>query len=162
MNSPAIGLVLLLSVFLYSFKAGEEVTGEVNNDPPFISIPTPWADSLILKLSDEEKIAQLFMVAAYSNRDEDHEQELMNLIKKQKIGGLIYFQGGPIRQAKMCNRLQKDSEVPLLIGMDAEWGLAMRLEATYEEILATIHAHPTLSESVFEATGVAYGVSANF
>ena len=43
----------------------------------------------------------------------------------------------------------------------AELGLAMRLEATYEEILATVHAHPTLSESVFEATGVAYGLSSN-
>jgi dihydrolipoyl dehydrogenase len=53
-----------------------------------------------------------------------------------------------------------------LIGPDvtellAELGLALRLEATYEELLATIHAHPTLSESVFEASGVAYGVSAN-
>ena len=43
----------------------------------------------------------------------------------------------------------------------AELGLAMRLEATYEEILATVHAHPTLSESIFEATGVAYGLSTN-
>ena len=43
----------------------------------------------------------------------------------------------------------------------AELGLAMRLEATSEEILATIHAHPTLSESIFEATGAAYGLSAN-
>lgn len=43
----------------------------------------------------------------------------------------------------------------------AELGLAMRLEATYEEILATVHAHPTLSESIFEATGVAYGLSPN-
>jgi len=130
MNSPAVGLVLTLSVFLYSFKAGEEIKGEVKNDPPFISIPTPWSDSLIQKLSDEDKIAQLFMVAAYSNRNEDHEKELLELIKKQKIGGLIYFQGGPFRQAEMCNRLQSVSEVPLLIGMDAEWGLAMRLDST--------------------------------
>ena len=43
----------------------------------------------------------------------------------------------------------------------AELGLAMRLEATNEEILATIHAHPTLSEMVFESAGAAYGVSAN-
>ena len=54
-----------------------------------------------------------------------------------------------------------------LIGPDvtellAELGLAMRMEATAEEILATIHAHPTLSEAVFESTGVAYGESANF
>ena len=51
---------------------------------------------------------------------------------------------------------------PEVTELVAELGLAMRLEATYEEILATIHAHPTLSEAVFEATGVAYGLSANF
>ena len=39
----------------------------------------------------------------------------------------------------------------------AELGLAMTLEATYEEIEATIHAHPTLSEMVHEAAGQAYG-----
>jgi dihydrolipoamide dehydrogenase len=41
--------------------------------------------------------------------------------------------------------------------MIAELGLAMNLEATYEEIEATIHAHPTLSEAVHEAVGVAMG-----
>ncbi len=41
--------------------------------------------------------------------------------------------------------------------MIAELGLAITLEATHEEIEATIHAHPTLSESVHEAVGVAYG-----
>jgi dihydrolipoamide dehydrogenase len=51
---------------------------------------------------------------------------------------------------------------PEVTELIAELGLAMRLEATYEEILATVHAHPTLSEALFEATGVAYGVSANW
>ncbi|MBI3992560.1 MAG: dihydrolipoyl dehydrogenase [Candidatus Lambdaproteobacteria bacterium] len=50
---------------------------------------------------------------------------------------------------------------PQVTELLAELGLALRLEATYEEILATVHAHPTLSETVFEATGVAYGVSPN-
>ena len=50
---------------------------------------------------------------------------------------------------------------PEVTELIAELGLAMRLEATHEEILATIHAHPTLSEILFEATGAAYGVSAN-
>lgn len=41
--------------------------------------------------------------------------------------------------------------------MIAELGLAITLEATYEEIEATIHAHPTLSEAVHEAVGTAFG-----
>ena len=125
-----LGPVILSLITLYSFKAGEQTERTMSNKPPFLSISTPWADSLILKLTDEEKIAQLFMVAAYSNRGIEHEEELEKLIKKYKIGGLIYFQGGPMRQAAMCNRLQEMSEVKLLIGMDAEWGLAMRLDST--------------------------------
>jgi dihydrolipoyl dehydrogenase len=39
----------------------------------------------------------------------------------------------------------------------AELGLAINLEATYEEIEATIHAHPTLSEAIHEASGAAFG-----
>lgn len=39
----------------------------------------------------------------------------------------------------------------------AELGLAITLEATREEIEATIHAHPTLSEAVHEATSQAFG-----
>ena len=48
------------------------------------------------------------------------------------------------------------SEATEMIG---ELGLAITLEATHEEIEATIHAHPTLSEAVHEATGQAYGVA---
>ncbi len=70
------------------------------------------------------------MVAAYSNRDAKHEKELLELVKRYKIGGLIFFQGGPVREAKMYNRLQAAAEIPLLIGMDAEWGLGMRLDST--------------------------------
>lgn len=70
------------------------------------------------------------MVAAYSNKDQKHEKELLDLVQKQHIGGLIFFQGGPVRQAHMTNRLQKAAKVPLMIGIDGEWGLAMRLDST--------------------------------
>ena len=70
------------------------------------------------------------MVAAYSNRNQAHLRELSKLIETYKIGGLIFFQGGPLRQAHMTNELQAKSDVPLWIGMDLEWGLAMRLDST--------------------------------
>ncbi|MCZ4409924.1 serine hydrolase [Cryomorphaceae bacterium 1068] len=98
--------------------------------PIFDKSETPWADSLLATLSVEEKIGQLFMVAAYSNRDAKHEKELLELVERYKIGGLIFFQGGPVRETKMYNRLQSAAEIPLLIGMDAEWGLGMRLDST--------------------------------
>jgi beta-glucosidase-like glycosyl hydrolase/CubicO group peptidase (beta-lactamase class C family) len=90
-----------------------------------------WVDSLYNTMTLDEKLGQLFMVAAYSNKDEKHFSELDKLIKDYKIGGLIFFQGGPMRQAKLTNRYQSKSKIPLFIGIDAEWGLSMRLDSTY-------------------------------
>jgi beta-N-acetylhexosaminidase len=90
-----------------------------------------WVDSTYNTMSFEEKLGQLFMVAAYSNRDTVHFNALDKLIKNYKIGGLIFFQGGPVRQANLTNRFQKISKIPLFIGNDAEWGLNMRLDSTY-------------------------------
>ncbi|WP_428225025.1 glycoside hydrolase family 3 N-terminal domain-containing protein [Flavobacterium sp.] len=91
-----------------------------------------WVDSVYNALSFEERLGQLFMVAAYSNKDSVHFNALDKLIKNYKIGGLIFFQGGPVRQAKLTNRFQAQSKVPLFIGNDAEWGLSMRLDSTYK------------------------------
>lgn len=99
-------------------------------DPPFYSNGTQWADSIFKLLTPQERIAQLFMVAAYSNKDKLHVKEIKTLVDQYKIGGLIFFQGGPIRQAKLTNYYQKCSKVPLFVAIDAEWGLAMRLDST--------------------------------
>lgn len=90
----------------------------------------PWVDSVFNSLSPDERIAQLILVAAFSNRDETHRREILKLIRDHKIGGLIFFQGGPVRQAKLINEYQSASAVPLLMAIDAEWGLGMRLDST--------------------------------
>lgn len=86
-----------------------------------------WVDSVYQSLSLEQRVGQLFMVAAYSGTDKYNEQEISNLIQNQQIGGLIFMQGTATKQAKLTNQYQHLSKVPLLIGMDAEWGLGMRL-----------------------------------
>ncbi|WP_224999481.1 glycoside hydrolase family 3 N-terminal domain-containing protein [Cesiribacter sp. SM1] len=88
-----------------------------------------WVDSVMNSMTEEQRIGQLFMVAAYSNRDMAHLQELEQLVVENHIGGLIFFQGGPVRQARMTNYLQSKASVPLFIAMDAEWGLGMRLDS---------------------------------
>ncbi|WP_040251640.1 glycoside hydrolase family 3 N-terminal domain-containing protein [Psychroserpens mesophilus] len=90
-----------------------------------------WVDSLYNTMSLEEKIGQLFMVQVFSNQDKATENKIVNLIRDNHIGGLIYSKGGPVRQAKLNNLYQAISKTPLLIGMDAEWGLSMRLDSTY-------------------------------
>jgi beta-N-acetylhexosaminidase len=92
---------------------------------------THWVDSIYNNLSLDEKIGQLFMVSAYSNKDSVHVNAVDKLITENKVGGLIFFQGGPIRQANLTNRFQSKSKIPLFIGIDAEWGLSMRLDSTY-------------------------------
>ena len=92
---------------------------------------TAWVDSIYNKMSVQEKIGQLFMISAYSNRDSVHTNEVNKLIQDYKVGGLIFFQGGPVRQAKLTNLYQSKAKVPLFIGIDAEWGLGMRLDSTY-------------------------------
>jgi beta-N-acetylhexosaminidase len=86
-----------------------------------------WIDSVYNSLSETERIGQLFMVAAYSGGDNANQPKIEQLVKSRQIGGVIFMQGTPEAQAKMTNKLQKMSKVKLLIGMDAEWGLGMRL-----------------------------------
>ncbi len=90
-----------------------------------------WVDSVYNSLSTKEKIAQLFMVDVFSSKDDRHTNKAKFLIENYGIGGVIFSKGGPVRQAALNNSFQKASKVPLLIGMDAEWGLSMRLDSTF-------------------------------
>jgi beta-glucosidase-like glycosyl hydrolase/CubicO group peptidase (beta-lactamase class C family) len=80
-------------------------------------------------LTPRQRVAQLFMVAAYSNKPAIYQDSISTLIKDYGIGGLIYFQGGPVRQTRLLNRFQSQSRVPLLVAMDGEWGAGMRLDS---------------------------------
>lgn len=92
---------------------------------------TRWVDSLYNQMTFNEKVGQLFMVAAYSNKDTIHTKAIEKLVCDYNIGGLIFFQGGPMRQARLTNNYQALSKVPLFIGIDAEWGLNMRIDSTF-------------------------------
>ncbi len=117
----------ILFFFGISLKAQEKHS----KTPEFLQYTNSvWVDSVMKSLTPNERVAQLIMVAAYSNRGEEHRQEILELIKNQKIGGLIFFQGGPVRQVSQMNEYQAASMVPLLGAIDAEWGLGMRLDST--------------------------------
>ncbi|MBU6325977.1 MAG: beta-N-acetylglucosaminidase, partial [Bacteroidetes bacterium] len=87
-----------------------------------------WADSLLRTMTLREMAAQMMMVAAWSNKDEAHIAQIEDLIHKERIGGLIFFQGTAAKQVWLTNYYQHISKIPLLIGIDGEWGLAMRLK----------------------------------
>ncbi|MCP4883905.1 MAG: serine hydrolase [Flavobacteriales bacterium] len=89
-----------------------------------------WVDSIMNTMNVDEKIGQLFMVAAYTNKDAAHEKFIKDLITKHHIGALIFFQDQAIKQVELTNEYQSLSRIPLLIGIDGEWGLRMRLKNT--------------------------------
>jgi beta-glucosidase-like glycosyl hydrolase/CubicO group peptidase (beta-lactamase class C family) len=90
-----------------------------------------WVDNIYSKMTLEEKIGQLFMISAYSNKVESHQEAVEKLVTENHVGGIIFFQGGPVRQANLTNRYQAKAKVPLFIAIDGEWGLSMRLDSTY-------------------------------
>jgi len=87
-----------------------------------------WADSVLATFSLDQKIGQLYMIAAYSNKDDRHTQEVEQSINKYHVGGLIFFQGTPNKQVYLTNYYQTISQTPLFIAQDAEWGVKMRLD----------------------------------
>ncbi|WP_245901405.1 glycoside hydrolase family 3 N-terminal domain-containing protein [Chitinophaga ginsengisoli] len=88
-----------------------------------------WVDSVFESLNDDERIAQLIMIRAHSNLGADHVRKVTQDIQDNKVGGLIFFQGGPVRQANLTNYYQSISKTPLMIAIDGEWGLGMRLDS---------------------------------
>lgn len=90
-----------------------------------------WVDSIYSRMSLEEKVGQLFMVQIFSNAPKKVLDTIPQLIRNYHIGGIIFSKGGPVRQARLTNEYQKIAKTPLMIAMDAEWGLAMRLDSTF-------------------------------
>ena len=88
-----------------------------------------WMDSILNKMTIDEKIGQLIMIPVYSDKTEKYYQDIDYLISRYHVGGLIFFQGTPTRQAELTNRFQHQARIRLFIAMDAEWGLSMRLDS---------------------------------
>ncbi|MCH7512409.1 MAG: serine hydrolase [Bacteroidetes bacterium] len=128
MTSQKIKTILILTGlgFILNFS---EVHGQDISDIQATFKAENRADSLLKTMTLREQIGQLFMVAAYSNRDSAHIREIETLIKEYHVGGLIFFQGSPIAQARLANFYQSVSDIPLWVAMDGEWGLGMRLDS---------------------------------
>ena len=127
-SRPALGLLFaLVGGLLLAFSG----PGRRPADPlPAKPQEMAWVDSVFTSLTPDQRLGQFFMVAAYSNREKAHADRIERLVRNQGIGGVMFLQGGPRRQALMTNRLQAAAKVPLLIAMDAEWGLDMRLDSS--------------------------------
>src|SRR6187455_1674763 len=88
-----------------------------------------WVDSVFNSLTPEQRIAQLMVVRAHSNLGSDHIAKVTNDIQQYNVGALCFFQGGPIRQANLTNFYQSIAKTPLMVTIDGEWGVGMRLDS---------------------------------
>ena len=121
--------ITILTLFFFNFLSAQEFYPLLLEKDQ--TNQKKWVDSIYNSMSIHEKVGQLFMVDVFSKDSKDKTDLINSLIKDYYIGGIIFSKGGPVRQAKLSNQYQKISKTPLLMAMDAEWGLAMRLDSTY-------------------------------
>ncbi|MEP7266814.1 MAG: glycoside hydrolase family 3 N-terminal domain-containing protein, partial [Saprospiraceae bacterium] len=120
-------LLLFILLFIQFSSVGK---GPVIELFPIPLAQQEWVDSIFNTLSMDEKIGQLLMIRAHSDKGPDHIADVVRQIKQYHVGGLCFFQGTPLKQAELTNNYQSLSSVPLLVAMDAEWGLGMRHKET--------------------------------
>ncbi len=88
-----------------------------------------WVDSVFKSLSKDQRLAQLMVIRAHSDKGDAYAENVANIIRNYNVGGLCFFQGGPVRQANYTNYYQSIAQTPLMVTIDGEWGLGMRLDS---------------------------------
>jgi len=120
---------LYILLFISSYLSGQTSTNPLQTTDA--EAQKKWVDSIYNSMTLKERVGQLYMVQVMSNQNSVIKDRVIKLVRDHHIGGIIYSNGGPKRQARLNNELQAISKLPMLIGMDAEWGLSMRLDSTY-------------------------------
>jgi beta-N-acetylhexosaminidase len=112
------------------FGAATQVKAQQKSYLQTLAEPNAWVDSIFNKMSKRDKIAQMFFIRALTNANKNYEDSVGKFIRRARVGGLVFFQGGPGRQANLTSTYQKKARTPLLVTLDGEWGLGMRLDST--------------------------------
>jgi beta-glucosidase-like glycosyl hydrolase/CubicO group peptidase (beta-lactamase class C family) len=89
-----------------------------------------WVDSVFETMSIDERIGQLFMIVAPPDNNAKNVNEIAHLVGKQKIGGILFTKGNPESQLAVTRKVQQAADIPVMIALDGEWGLSMRLKNT--------------------------------
>ncbi|QIY84965.1 glycoside hydrolase family 3 protein [Chryseobacterium sp. NEB161] len=97
-----------------------------------IKTANDWVNNTYNSLSQDEKLGQLFIIALYTNKDEAHINQVRTIVTQDKIGGLILMQDDAAREISLVNEFQSKSKIPLMIGMDAEWGVFQRIAKAHK------------------------------
>ena len=123
-------LSLLIIIFISQLYSAQYQPKNISNSD--IKKANDWVDKTYNSLSQDEKLGQLFIVALYTNKGEEFINQIRNIVKNEKIGGLILMQDDAAREINLVNEFQSQSKVPLMIGMDAEWGVFQRIAKAHK------------------------------
>lgn len=92
--------------------------------------PENWVSEMMNSLTLEQKVGQVMVpaiVAKYYQQDNPQFRNWEKLVRDYHVGGVMYFRANPYDIARSLDRLQAQSDIPLLIVADVEWGIAMRV-----------------------------------
>ena len=88
-----------------------------------------WVDSVYNSLTLEQQVGQLIMMRA-NQPDKPFETAVGDYIQRYNIGGVCFFRADAVQQLEQTNAWQAMAKTPLMVAIDAEWGLAMRVQNT--------------------------------
>ena len=130
-----IKLSTIITAFFLSFISNHSIAVASPVEPDIFKDSdkekmTHWVDSVFNQMTQDQKIGQVIMVITTGENTENNKQKLINFVNNQHIGGIIFLKGTPLEQAALTNACQQKAKIPLMIAIDGEWGLSMRLENT--------------------------------
>lgn len=123
-------ILLIILVFSFLSISAQYVPKNLTKNEE--KLAKSWVNNTYNSLSQDEKLGQLFIIALYTNKGEDFINNVRNSVIDEKIGGLILMQDDAAREINLVNEFQSKSQVPLMIGMDAEWGVFQRIATAHK------------------------------
>lgn len=86
-----------------------------------------WADSVMSGLTLRQRVAQLFIPRIDAYDTPAGHAQLKQMVTKGELGGFLLGKGTVSGYASLIKDAQSVAKVPLLVTLDGEWGLAMRV-----------------------------------
>lgn len=126
-----ISQISFLIILLLSLKISAQYQPK-NLSKEDLKKANDWVQKTYNSLSQDQKLGQLFIIALYTNKGEDYINNVRNIVVNEQIGGLILMQDDAAKEINLVNEFQTKSKVPLMIGMDAEWGIFQRIATAHK------------------------------
>ena len=117
------------AILLFSLLTLQGIYAQARNTKEYEKVRKEWVDSVLNTLTVRQQAAQLMVKACFPILGQEHVNKMAALVEQENLGGITFSRGGPVLHAKTVNRMQSLAQTPLMVYMDAEWGVAMRLDS---------------------------------